>query len=81
MLFALSVRDRVADSFDQPFFMPHLNVGIRAFSDAINNPESHLSKHPDDYDLYRIGTFDPLTGLLVAETPSQIALGKEQLRS
>lgn len=81
MMYVFSVKDRVADSFDNPFFMPAVGMAIRGFTDAINDDKTHLYKHPDDYDLYRIGTFDPLTGALTPELPVQLALGKELVRS
>lgn len=74
------VRDRAADVFGQPIFVASLGVALRSFSDEVNNKESNINKHPDDYDLYELGEFDDNEGLFYANHPRQIAVGKEQLR-
>lgn len=45
------------------------NDAIRAFSDALTNPQSEFSKHPLDYSLYHIGTYDVITGEVKALQP------------
>ena len=71
------VRDRAIDSFGNPFAVVALGQATRSFSDEVRNPESQISRHPDDYDLYHVGSFDTSTGKLVPrETPEMIAIGK-----
>lgn len=74
------IRDRAADVFGQPVFVAALGQALRSFGDEINNKESQMSKHPDDYDLYELGEFDDNEGLFYANNPRQIAVGKEQIR-
>lgn len=42
------------------FFVPSLGVAIRNFSDEINRVDTDnlLYQHPDDFDLYELGTYD-----------------------
>lgn len=77
----ISIHDRAINAF-----MPLANVraegeALRVFSDLLNDPNSQHHKHPDDYDLYVIGTFDDQTGLLMNDDdnnikPRKIADGK-----
>lgn len=53
-----SVFDKKARAFGLPYFAPTLGVGIRTFSDAVSDAQSMWSKHPEDYDLYHIGSYD-----------------------
>jgi len=62
-----SVFDSKAAVFANPFYMANDAVALRGFAGAVNSPESMLYKHPEDYSLYRLGTFDDSVGLLVAE--------------
>lgn len=61
-LIMCSVFDIKAAAYLQPFFVPNDNVARRSFGDAVLNPETGISKHVSDYKLYRIGTFDDLSG-------------------
>lgn len=59
--------DRASQSYSPPFAAPHAGMAIRGFSDAISNPskDTDISRHPDDFDLFEIGTFDSSTGRIV----------------
>jgi len=75
-----SVKDRAADAFGRPMFVPSLGVAIRSFTDEINrnDAESQLFNHPDDFDLYDLGVFDDNTGVfLLHELPTMLCLGKQ----
>lgn len=75
-----SVRDRALDAFMQPIFTPALGMALRSFSDEVNRPESPMYAHPDDYDLFQIGSYDDSVGKLVACDPRQVAIGKDVKR-
>lgn len=64
-----SVFDVKAAVYANPFYMPNDAVAVRGFVGAVNSPESMLYKHPEDYMLYRLGTFDDSIGLMTAENP------------
>ena len=54
---------------------------VRSFGDEINNPESAISKHPEDFDLYELGSFnDEDAAFICGERPRQIAIGKDVVR-
>lgn len=82
--FVVSVKDRAADVFNRPFFVPHRNVAVRDFTDEVNRSaaDNPLNKHPDDFDLYVLGTFDDNTGVFVMEdTPLVLVRAKDVLIS
>jgi hypothetical protein len=67
--FVVSVKDRAADVFNRPFFVPHRNVAVRDFTDEVNRiaADNQLNKHPDDFDLFFLGTFDDNDGTFDCE--------------
>lgn len=80
ILLILSVRDRTADAFGQPFYTASRGGAIRSFADEVNrlDPQNMLSKHPEDFDLFELGTFDDNTAQFnLLEAPRQIAIGKD----
>lgn len=80
--FVVSVKDRAADVFNRPFFVPHRNVAIRDFTDEVNRSaaDNQLNKHSDDFDLYLLGQFDDNTGFFVMEEqPVVLVRGKDVL--
>jgi len=75
-----TVKDRAADAYGRPMFVPSAGVAIRSFSDEINrnNAENQLFNHPDDFDLYELGEFDDNTALFTLhEQPKLLSLGKQ----
>jgi hypothetical protein len=79
-LILASVKDRAAEAYARPMFVPSSGVAIRSFSDEINraDPENQLYNHPDDFDLYEFGDFDDSTGLFnLHEQPKLLSLGKQ----
>ncbi len=75
-----SVKDRAADAFGRPMFVPSIGVAIRSFSDEVNrqDPENQLHNHPDDFDLYELGEFDDNSGLFTLhDVPKLVSLGKQ----
>jgi len=74
----VAVHDRATDSFNTPQAFKAKGEAIRAFQDAVNNPQSGtMHQHPEDYDLYYLGEYDDHRGEVHPEDkPVQIAIGK-----
>jgi len=83
ILFVVCVKDRAADVFNRPFFVPHRNVAIRDFTDEVNRVagDNQLNKHPDDFDLYLLGEFDDSRGAFVNNDPQVLVRAKDVLQS
>ena len=79
-LFVVSVKDRAAEVFNRPFFVPHRNVAVRDFTDEVNRAaaDNPLNRHPDDFDLYLLGHFDDSTGAFLRDSsPTVLVRGKD----
>lgn len=53
-----TMRDEKAELFIRPFFMPNLALAVRAIEGAGRDPEHAFAKHPQDFILYELGTWD-----------------------
>lgn len=60
-----AVYDLKAVAYLQPFFSCNPGSAVRAFGDAVRDGKSPLSIHPEDYQLFELGTFDDNSGVLV----------------
>lgn len=73
-----AVRDMKAMAFLQPFYSPSVGSALRAFGDAVNDKSCPFNKHPGDYVLYEIGTYDDNSaGLFPLETIKMFACGSD----
>jgi hypothetical protein len=74
-----SIYDKAAEAFITPFFMQNDGLAIRAFQDNVNaEDENNISKHPEQFTLYKIGEYDDKAGVIAAqEQPSMLARGIE----
>jgi hypothetical protein len=78
ILFVFAVRDRATDQFGTPMFLVNSGQAIRSFADEINREaaDNMLYRHPDDYDLYSMGSFDSSLGLFNTKVPEMVSIGK-----
>lgn len=76
----IAIRDRQLDAYGRPAHVATKGQAIRGFSDEINraDPNNEMNKHPEDFDLYYLGTFNDQTGITTnaPEGPEQISIGK-----
>lgn len=79
----VAIKDRALNAYMRPFFAQTKGQAIRMFNDEINNADSPMHKHPDDYDLWYLGEWDDQTGRLDNQgeyehefQPEQLAIGK-----
>lgn len=76
-LLAFAVFDDKAEAYMPPFFVAAPGQAIRLFTDECKNSESPVGKHPADYRLYRIGSYDDAGGVLAGEQPVLMMSGAE----
>lgn len=67
MLKIYTIRDSKGEYYTAPFFKNTDAEAIRDFRGLATDDKSTISKNPEDYDLYRLGTFDNQTGHIVPE--------------
>ena len=70
ILKVFSVYDSKALGFHNPWYGEAVGAAVRAFADASNDAQCPYSKHPGDYQLYEIGSFDNVKGVFTSLVPS-----------
>ena len=70
-----TVRDTKAEAYMAPFFMQARGQAIRAFVDSVNGQNEQFSKHPEDYSLWHLGSYDENTAVFDL-LPTAECLGK-----
>lgn len=81
-----SIRDAKAEIFNPPYFNKSHGEAERNFRELVNDPKSMVSKYPEDFDLYYLGTYDDGTGKMEClDTPQHlmkaIQIKREPLQS
>jgi len=69
-----SVWDSKAEEFLPPFFAKTDGLAIRSFQEAINNQEHMFAKYPEDYTLFKLGSWFTTDGKLLNKD-ANISLG------
>lgn len=70
MVYSLySVQD-VCVGFGAVIMQPNDAAAMRAFAHECENTESYWHSHPADYSLWRVGSFDTVTGTVLDDTPT-----------
>lgn len=64
-----AVYDKKTGLYDTPFTVRHIAEAIREWDVVKKNENTKFAKHPEDYDLFQIGTFDYQTAQLTTLTP------------
>lgn len=78
-LYAFTVYDSKVAAYLPPFFMRSVGEAVRSFSDTVNHKESAFNKHPADYVLFQIGSFDDSKGIYEATTHVNLGVAIEFL--
>lgn len=72
-----SVYDIKAEVFSPPFFMSTAGEAIRAFKDLVNDPNTTIGRHPEDYRLMALGTFDNGSGNIELTQQDSFGFGSD----
>lgn len=59
-----TIFDSKAGAYNAPFCFGATGQAVRAFADLVNDPQSNIARHPADYTLFEIGTYDDQTGTM-----------------
>lgn len=74
-----SVYDRAAMTFGRPYFAPNQAVAVRSFESELkrDHPDNLLFLYPEQFDLYQIGSFEDVKGMLDSlSVPVHIQVGQ-----
>lgn len=71
LLKAYSIYDVKALQYHSPWFQHTDGLAVRALMDIVNEPGNNISRHPRDYTLYEVGTWDDTAGVFTPLTPAR----------
>lgn len=67
-----SVRDLKTEAFMLPFFAPTNGAATRLLTDNVNDGQSMLFRHSEDFTLFKVGTWDDIEGMVDMQQPEHI---------
>lgn len=65
LLRAYTLHDVKALTYSPPFFQHNNALAERMLSDLVNDPNTSVGRHPADFKLYCVGSYDDSTGQLI----------------
>lgn len=69
----LSLRDSKLAEFKSPMFGPTVPAIVRSVQDAVNSKDAgDLSAHPEDFEVFSLGTYDTDNGLFDTGVPVSV---------
>lgn len=69
ILQVMAVYDQKARAFLMPFYVSHVDVGVRSFGQAANTPGHQVCAHPEDFSLWHLGRFNDDNATFEFTTP------------
>lgn len=72
MMKVVAVFDIKAKAYMQPWFAGNVGSAMRAFGDEVSKEGSPLGRHPEDYQLFELGSYDDSTGLIIGASPCKL---------
>jgi hypothetical protein len=78
-----SIFDKTAGAYSNPFFALNDGMAVRMFSQVVNDPNSHINKQPNEFNLYLLGEFDEHSGVIsgLSDGPDIVIFGSEVVES
>lgn len=69
LLHAYSIYDRKSLVYHPPFYAATDGAAVRSLGDLVADQNTSVGRHPSDYVLYRVGTYNDAKGELVPLAP------------
>lgn len=66
--------DKQVGTYGAPFFEHTHGAAERSVSDAVNDPQTLISRHSEDHALWHLGEYDNSTGIVTSVTPTQLCV-------
>jgi len=79
LMHVYSVFDTAAGIYMRPFVSQADGEATRMFGDLSTDAEHPIGKHPEDYSLFRLGSFNDQNGGLTVEPPECLCTGLEMV--
>lgn len=72
-----TIFDTASGAYMRPFFMHSDGQALRSFKDISLDADHAIGQHPEDYSLWRIGTFNDNNAQITPETKECLATALE----
>jgi len=73
-----TVYDSKAEAYMQPFFAKSTGEALRSFSDTCQDKNHIFAKHPEDFTLFELGTWDEQTSdFVIYESKKSLGIALE----
>ena len=73
-----TIFDTALEAYHQDYTLENDAIALRQFADMANE-DTQIAKNPEDYSLWRIGTFETTTAELTPEEPICLAKAHEHV--
>lgn len=81
LLKIFTIFDQKAAAYLPPFFLLREEMAIRTFADCANSADHQFGKHPADYTLITLGSFNDVTSIFeLLEVPLVLGVGIEYVK-
>jgi len=74
-----SVFDQAAARFIDPFPAPTIEFALRGFQEACETEGHQFQKFPEDYVLYHVGSFHPMSGVIETMEAHKIGMASSYI--
>lgn len=61
------IKDKIGENFTDPVIRKNDQEAVRTFQNVCSNDREMAYHHPGDFDLYCVGTFNPITGAITGD--------------
>jgi len=72
-----TIYDSKAKAYLVPFFLHQDGMALRVFADCVNDTTHQFGKHPEDYILFNIGSWEDDKAIFKTTIPMALATGIE----
>lgn len=62
-MFAYSIYDNKALTYSAPMYHPADGAAVRMLADLVNSADNQVGRHPKDFSLFKVGSFETNTGV------------------
>jgi hypothetical protein len=74
------IYDSAAKAYTKPLFMQTDGLAMRMFTDIVQpGQDSDISKHPEQFKLFKLGEYDDQTGIVTCDEGPQIMANGHEL--
>lgn len=67
-----SIFDRASGVYDRPWCAHSDKAAVRSFTDVAQDESHPIGKHPEDFTLFRVGTWVDDEGAINGEVPTKV---------